>query len=86
MSNLDEKVIELIKRLYWMTEEEIIEFKSILRGFTEQEKKDLALTLWQKLQEEESIFKKLFRKLKTIWNDIEEAKTIQEADLMLLDL
>jgi len=86
MSNLDEKVIELMKKVYWMTEEEIIEFKSILRGFTEQEKKDLALTLWQKLQEEESIFKKLFRKLKNIWNDIEEAKTKQEADLMLLDL
>jgi len=86
MSNLDEKVIELMKRLYWMTEEEVMEFENILKGFTEQEKKDLALTLWKKLQAEESIFKKLFRKLKTIWNDIEEAKTRKEADLMLLDL
>jgi len=86
MENLDQKIIDLMKKIYWMTEEEIIEFKSILRGFSEDEKRELAFTLWQKLQEEESIFKKIFRKLKNIANNIEEIKTRQEADKMLLDL
>ena len=84
--NIDEKIISLMRQLYKMSELEIKEFKIILNWFTEQEKIDIAHILWEKLQEEESIFKKLFKKLRWIKNEVKELKTKKEADNLLLNL
>ncbi len=82
----DEYIITLMRKIYGINEEEEQELLTILSWFTEEEKEDLSLKLWDKYQQEESIFKKLFRKLKSISNSLEEIKTKQDAEKILLNL
>jgi len=84
MSNIDKKLIQLMNKLYDMSKEEIEDFKLLLTSFTEQEKEDLAMVLWQRLKEEESIFKKIFRKLKIFNYNLDEIETKKWADDLLI--
>jgi hypothetical protein len=42
--------------------------------------------LWKKYQEDESILKKLYKKLRYTWNNIKEMKVKKEADKLISNL
>jgi len=86
MEKIDEKLLGLMNRLYDLTEDEEQDFLEMVKWFTEDEKKEIWFMLFERLKAEESLFSKFIRKIKNIWNNIEEHKTRLEADKMLLNL
>jgi len=75
-----------MNKLYDLTEDEKQDFLDMIKWFTEDEKKEIWFMLFERLKTEEWLFSKFIRKIKNIWNNIEEKKTKLEADKMLLNL
>ena len=86
MSKVDNKLLYLMHKLYDLTEDEERDFLDMINWFDENEKKEIGYMLWERVKEEEWLFSKFIRKIKNIWNNIEEKKTKLEADQMLLNL
>jgi len=86
MEKTDRKLLELMNELYDFTESEEQDFLYMIEWFTEDEKKEIWFMLFERLKSEEWLFSKFIRKVKHIWNNIEEYKTKLEADKMLLNL
>lgn len=86
MKKIDKKLLDLMNKLYDLTEDEKQDFLDMIKWFTEDEKKEIWFMLFERLKTEEWLFSKFIRKIKNIWNNIEEKKTKLEADKMLLNL
>jgi len=83
---IEYKIIELLVVLYKLNNEDIEKFKDIIKWFTDQEKKDLLLVLWQRVKDEKIIFWKIFKKIKLFWNKLEEIETKISAEKLLSNL
>ena len=86
MSKIDTKLLNLMHQLYELTGIEEKDFLDMINWFDEEEKKEIGYMLWERVKAEEWLFSRFMRKIKNIWNNIEEQKTKLEADQMLLNL
>jgi len=83
MEDLDKKIIILINKLYKMDDNQNKEFETILKTLANEEKIDIAYSLWKKVKEEENIISNFLRKVKLLKNDLEDYKEQDKAEELL---